>query len=80
MAGTHSEERQSQRVKSTDGWIGGTGAGSGGETKANQQRRSNLVFNTQCALSVHKRNLLQSLGDTREAEEQCVSHNWIIVI
>lgn len=24
MAGTHLEERQSQRVKSTDGWIGGT--------------------------------------------------------
>ena len=27
MAGTHSEERQSQRVRSTDGWMGGTGRG-----------------------------------------------------
>lgn len=45
MAGTHSEERQSQRVKSTDGWIGGTR----GETKAHKAEEKHLVFNTQCA-------------------------------
>lgn len=36
MAGIHSEERQSQRGKSTDGWIGGTGGDKG--TPAEEQK------------------------------------------
>lgn len=49
VAGTQSEERQSQQLKSTDGWIW---EGLGGETKAYKQKRSNLVF-TQCTREIY---------------------------
>lgn len=54
----HTQRRDKVRQgESTDGWIGENGR----ETKAHQQRRSNLVFNTQPA----QRALENSTAETR---------------